>query len=156
MNCSKISNFLKEQVFFLLFELFFYLFYNFSSGPILKPWKYSYLRLDAGDNVKFTFPGAAAATLLAWGVVEFGDTYKTQEGIIFLVAFFVKKQFSLRSFERLFCIYIVRNCLMILFLLFEISCRDFSWLNRIWVLWSGLDMWNWLKSHNVSMISFSY
>ena len=30
---------------------------------------------DAGDMVKFNFPGAASTTLLAWGLVEFGATY---------------------------------------------------------------------------------
>ena len=31
---------------------------------------------DAGDNVKFNFPQAAAMTLLAWSGIEFGDGYK--------------------------------------------------------------------------------
>ena len=31
---------------------------------------------DAGDNVKFNFPGASAMTLLAWSGVEFADAYK--------------------------------------------------------------------------------
>jgi len=31
---------------------------------------------DAGDNVKFNFPGAAALTLLAWSGVDYADGYK--------------------------------------------------------------------------------
>ena len=31
---------------------------------------------DAGDNVKFNFPGASAMTLLAWSGVEFADAYE--------------------------------------------------------------------------------
>ena len=31
---------------------------------------------DAGDNVKFNFPQAAAMTLLAWSGVEFAEGYK--------------------------------------------------------------------------------
>ena len=31
---------------------------------------------DAGDNVKFNFPQAAAMTLLAWSGIEFGEGYK--------------------------------------------------------------------------------
>jgi len=31
---------------------------------------------DAGDNVKFGFPMAAATTVLAWGMIEFADGYK--------------------------------------------------------------------------------
>ena len=30
---------------------------------------------DAGDHVKFGFPGAAAATMLAWGVIDFKQGY---------------------------------------------------------------------------------
>ena len=33
---------------------------------------------DAGDMVKFMFPGSAAATLLAWSLVEFGEAYEAQ------------------------------------------------------------------------------
>jgi endoglucanase len=32
--------------------------------------------LDAGDNMKFNFPMASAATLLAWGGLEYGDAYR--------------------------------------------------------------------------------
>mgnify|MGYP004446524931 CR=1 FL=1 len=32
---------------------------------------------DAGDNVKFNFPGAASMTLLAWIGIEFEKGYKT-------------------------------------------------------------------------------
>ena len=31
---------------------------------------------DAGDYVKFNFPMAAATTVLAWGMVDFGDGYR--------------------------------------------------------------------------------
>ena len=31
---------------------------------------------DAGDFVKFNFPGASAITMLAWGIVEFPDGYE--------------------------------------------------------------------------------
>jgi len=31
---------------------------------------------DAGDNVKFNFPGAAALTLLAWSGIDYADGYK--------------------------------------------------------------------------------
>ena len=31
---------------------------------------------DAGDNVKFNFPAAAALTLLAWSGVDYADGYK--------------------------------------------------------------------------------
>ena len=31
---------------------------------------------DAGDNVKFNFPQAAALTLIAWSGIEFADGYK--------------------------------------------------------------------------------
>ena len=31
---------------------------------------------DAGDNVKFNLPQAAAMTLLAWSGIEFGEGYK--------------------------------------------------------------------------------
>lgn len=31
---------------------------------------------DAGDNVKFNFPMAGSATMLAWGAIEYADAYK--------------------------------------------------------------------------------
>ncbi|ORX75060.1 cellulase Cel9A precursor [Anaeromyces robustus] len=31
---------------------------------------------DAGDNVKFNFPGAASLTLLAWSAIDYADGYK--------------------------------------------------------------------------------
>ena len=31
---------------------------------------------DAGDNVKFNFPGASALTLLAWSGIDFAEGYK--------------------------------------------------------------------------------
>ncbi|WOL10081.1 endoglucanase 8-like [Canna indica] len=34
---------------------------------------------DAGDNVKFGFPMAFTATMLAWSIIEFGEFYSVQE-----------------------------------------------------------------------------
>ena len=34
---------------------------------------------DAGDNVKYNFPMAFSTTMLAWGVVEFGDMMPPEE-----------------------------------------------------------------------------
>ena len=31
---------------------------------------------DAGDNIKFGFPGAFAMTVLSWSVIEYGPKYK--------------------------------------------------------------------------------
>ena len=37
---------------------------------------YEFLLLfSAGDFVKFGFPGAAAITVLAWGMIEYKDAY---------------------------------------------------------------------------------
>jgi hypothetical protein len=31
---------------------------------------------DAGDNIKFGFPGAFTMTLLSWGAIEYGSRYE--------------------------------------------------------------------------------
>lgn len=34
---------------------------------------------DAGDNIKFGFPMAFTTTMLAWSVIEFGDSMPSDE-----------------------------------------------------------------------------
>ena len=36
---------------------------------------YIYGLISAGDFVKFNFPMAGSVTLLAWGIIEFGEGY---------------------------------------------------------------------------------
>jgi hypothetical protein len=40
---------------------------------------------DAGDNVKFNFPMAGSATLLAWGAIEYADAYRRSGQLPFLM-----------------------------------------------------------------------
>src|SRR6185369_14944239 len=40
---------------------------------------------DAGDNVKFNFPMAGSATMLAWGAIEYGEAYKKSGQLPFLL-----------------------------------------------------------------------
>jgi endoglucanase len=40
---------------------------------------------DAGDNVKFNFPMAGSATMLAWGAIEYGDAYKKSGQLPYLL-----------------------------------------------------------------------
>jgi hypothetical protein len=40
---------------------------------------------DAGDNVKFNFPMAASATLLAWGALEYAEAYRKSGQMPFLL-----------------------------------------------------------------------
>ena len=56
---------------------------------------------DAGDNVKFGFPMAFTTTLLAWSVIEFGDSMPNSELRNSMVAIRWATDYLLKSVSQL-------------------------------------------------------
>ena len=56
---------------------------------------------DAGDNVKFGFPMAFTTTLLAWSVIEFGDSMRNSELRNSMVAIRWATDYLLKSVSQL-------------------------------------------------------